>query len=81
VVRRIMLFALPVAGAFDLAENAAHLYLLAHRPSVGETLVPLSAICSTVKWGLALMFSVGVAVKAAAGCLSDRRRKPPGSSR
>lgn len=37
--------ALPIAGAFDLAENADHLYQLTHQPSTADFFVPLAATC------------------------------------
>ena len=58
---RLLPMALPIAGAFDLAENSAHLYLIAQQSGFNSPLVALSAVCSLVKWGLAIMFAALVA--------------------
>jgi hypothetical protein len=53
-------YALPVAAAFDLTENAIHFYLLSQGVGAGEYLVPFSATCSSIKWGLAAVFSLAL---------------------
>lgn len=59
-LRRTMLFALPLAGALDLVENTAQLFLLAQPPGTAAAVVALSASCSALKWGLAAFFAAGV---------------------
>jgi hypothetical protein len=73
VNHRILLMALPIAGAFDLAENAAHMYLMAHQPGFDSPLVALSAVCSLIKWGLAVLFAAIVALQ----ILLKRWANPP----
>lgn len=63
VLRRLLLLALPIAGAFDLGENAGHLHLLSHQPGTADFLIPLAATCSAIKWSLACLFAVGVAIQ------------------
>ncbi len=48
---------LPVAALFDLAENLLQLHLLAGPVGAASLAIPLSALCSTVKWGLAAGFA------------------------
>jgi hypothetical protein len=59
--RQLMAWALPVAGAFDLVENTLHLHLLAQPTGSGAGLVPVSASCSALKWGLALVYTLVMA--------------------
>jgi hypothetical protein len=61
--RRFFLLSLPVAGIFDLLENAAHLYLLAQPPGSGTLIVPLSGTCSAIKWTLAVAFAIAIVVQ------------------
>ena len=48
---------LPLAAVFDFAENLLQLHLLAGPVGVSSLLIPLSALCSTLKWGLATGFA------------------------
>ena len=48
---------LPVAALFGLAENLLQLHLLAGPVGAASLAIPLSALCSTVKWGLAAGFA------------------------
>lgn len=52
---------LPVAGLFDQAENLCQLRLLAGPFGAPSVLIPLSALCSSIKWGLAVLFAVTMA--------------------
>jgi hypothetical protein len=61
--RSFFLFSLPVAGFFDLLENGAHLHLLAQPPGSGALIVPLSGTCSAIKWGLAVLFALALAIQ------------------
>lgn len=56
VPRRLWALVLPLAGLMDILENAAQLYLLAGASNGGGFVVPASALCSTLKWGLVLTF-------------------------
>lgn len=47
---------LPLAGLFDLGENLLQLGLLNGPPGGGSAEVLLSALCSTIKWALAVVF-------------------------
>jgi len=59
-VRLAVAWALPVAAAFDAAENALHLWLTA-APRFGVDLpYALAATCSAVKWALLLGYAVAV---------------------
>ncbi|UCV09016.1 hypothetical protein [Dechloromonas denitrificans] len=59
-IYRAALLMLPLAGVFDLCENAAHIYLLAQDPGSGALLIALSASCALLKWALALLFALVV---------------------
>ncbi|MBL8458459.1 MAG: hypothetical protein JNM92_03780 [Zoogloea sp.] len=48
---------LPVAGLFDLGENLLQLALLSGPVGADSVAIPLSALCSTVKWTLVGLFS------------------------
>lgn len=48
---------LPLAALFDLAENVLQGYLLAGPFGVASPAIPLSALCSSLKWGLAVWFA------------------------
>ncbi len=48
---------LPVAGVFDLGENLLQLMLLSGPTGADSAAIPLSAACSTAKWGLVVAFS------------------------
>jgi len=48
---------LPLAAVFDLAENLLQLHLLAGPVGTRSLLIPLSALFSTLKWGLAAGFA------------------------
>lgn len=48
---------LPLAAVFDFAENLLQLHLLAGPAGARSLLIPLSALCSTLKWGLAAGFA------------------------
>lgn len=63
VLYRLILLMLPVAALFDLAENAAQLYLLSQPPAFHSLLIPISAICSVFKWVLVSLFALLVAVQ------------------
>lgn len=73
-VRAAALWSLPLAGAFDAAENVLHWWLTA-TPRFGlEPVYLASGACATLKWLLLLGFALALAhalVRAAA---------PPGSS-
>lgn len=49
---------LPVAAGFDYIENTCQLRLLALSAGTADWLVPLSATCASIKWALALGFTV-----------------------
>lgn len=51
---------LPLAALFDLAENLLQLRLLAGPFGVPSVIIPLSGLCSSVKWTLVLVFAVWV---------------------
>lgn len=57
VPRRLWALVLPLAGLMDVLENAAQLYLLAGASNGGGFVVPASALCSTIKWLLVLLFA------------------------
>lgn len=65
VVRRLALLALPIAGLCDLLENAAHSHLLALPHGTDSPIIPLSAVCSSIKWGLATAFALAFFVRLA----------------
>ena len=48
---------LPLAAVFDLAENLLQLHLLAGPVGASSLVIPLSALCSALKWGLAAGFA------------------------
>lgn len=54
---------LPIAGLFDLIENTAHIYLLAHARGFQSAIVPLSGTCSLLKWVLASLFASLVTIQ------------------
>jgi len=62
---RIALWSLPVAGIFDLFENVGRLYLLGQPHGSRSILIPATATCSSLKWALALLFTLTVASQAA----------------
>jgi len=49
---------LPWAAAFDVAENLLQLHLLAGPFGASSPAIPLSALCSAIKWGLATVFAL-----------------------
>lgn len=51
---------LPLAALFDLAENLLQLRLLAGPFGAPSMTIPVSAVCSSVKWGLVLVFAAWV---------------------
>lgn len=60
-LRRAAIWALPLAAAFDAAENALHEWLTAV-PRFGVTLpYAAAALCSIAKWALIAGFAIGVA--------------------
>ncbi|HQC81475.1 MAG TPA: hypothetical protein PLS67_13320 [Accumulibacter sp.] len=65
VVHRTALLTLPIAGLCDLLENAAHNYLLALPHGTDSPIIPLSAVCSSIKWGLATAFALAFIVRLA----------------
>ncbi|MEN9481498.1 MAG: hypothetical protein RLZZ298_2893 [Pseudomonadota bacterium] len=62
VLYRLIRLMLPVSALFDLAENAAQLYLLSQPPGFHSPLIPVSAVCSVLKWVLVSLFALLVAV-------------------
>ncbi len=62
-LRRVAMLLLPVAGLFDLVENALQIFLLGQSHGVDSVLIPLSATCSLLKWGLIVMFAIVVGVR------------------
>ena len=52
---------LPLAAVADLAENACHLWLLAHGPGVRDGLVPVASTVSALKWALLAAFAAVMA--------------------
>ena len=60
--RRFICLMLPVAGGFDLIENSCHLYLLAQEHSAGTWIIPFSGSCSAIKWALAGLFTIMLAL-------------------
>lgn len=52
---------LPLAALFDVAENLLQLRLLAGPFGAPSALIPLSAACSLLKWGLVVVFAVWTA--------------------
>lgn len=66
--------ALPVAGACDLLENLLHLHLLGLAPGSGGALVTLAAFASSIKWSLALLFTL--VLLACLGLAGWRRARP-----
>jgi len=77
VPRRLWALVLPLAGLLDTLENAAQLYLLAGASNGGGFVVPASALCSTLKWGLVLLF-VGACVWMWQATLKERSSVPAG---
>jgi hypothetical protein len=62
-VYRVILLLLPVAGLFDLIENAAHIYLLRQPHGFQSVIVPFSGTCSLLKWVLASLFASLVTIQ------------------
>ena len=62
VLYRLIRLMLPVGALFDLAENATQLYLLSQPPGFHSPLIPVSAVCSVLKWVLVSLFALLVAV-------------------
>lgn len=54
----LLAWALPLAGACDLLENSLHLRLLAVGPGVLDDAVWISGTASSLKWTLALAFTL-----------------------
>lgn len=73
--RRFFQLALPLAGSFDLLENFSQLYLLNLPTGTPSWLIPFSASCSSIKWGLALVFAVAVARKTGLWLLALHQRQ------
>lgn len=48
---------LPLAALFDVAENLLQLHLLAGPFGAPSAAVPVSAVCSSLKWGLVVVFA------------------------
>lgn len=65
--------ALPIAGACDLVENALHWVMIDMKSAPLPSMTFASATASSVKWGLAAVFSCAMAA-ALAGAL--RRGRP-----
>lgn len=59
---------LPLAALFDLAENLLQLHLLAGPFGAPSVAIPLSAVCSSAKWGLAVVFAGWTGVRVVARC-------------
>jgi len=64
---------LPLAAAFDLLENLLQLRLLAGPFGAPSPAIPLSAICSTVKWALALVFTLRIGRRVVGKCVGIGR--------
>ena len=62
-VYRVILLLLPIAGLFDLIENAAHIYLLGQPQGIQSVIVPFSGTCSLLKWILASIFALLVIIQ------------------
>ncbi len=62
---RAILLLLPIAGLFDLVENAAHIYLLGQPHGLNSVIIPVSATCSLIKWVLASLFAVVATIQVA----------------
>lgn len=57
---RFLSWLLPVAAGFDYIENSCQLKLLSVPPGTLDWLIPVSATCATIKWGLAAVFVVSL---------------------
>lgn len=62
-LRSAGMLALPLAALLDLAENAAQLFLLGQAHGLDSIVIPISATCSLLKWGLVGAFVVVVGVR------------------
>ncbi len=62
-LRCAALLALPLAGLFDLSENAAQIFLLGQPHGIESIMIPLSATCSLLKWGLVLGFAAMLSIQ------------------
>ncbi len=72
-VRVAVRWALPLAAAFDAAENVLHWWLIeASRPGVPWPYA-LSATCSSLKWGLLLGYAIAVVLALTRAAGSPRR--------
>ncbi len=78
-VYRAILLSLPVAGLSDLAENAAHIYLLGQAQGFRSVIIPVSATCSLFKWVLASLFAVLVAIRFARELWAGASRRRNGA--
>lgn len=65
VAYRLSLLVLPIAGLCDLLENVAHNHLLSLPHGADSPIIPLSALCSLIKWGLATAFALAFIVRLA----------------
>lgn len=59
---------LPLAALFDVAENLLQLRLLAGPFGAESMLIPMSASCSLLKWGLVIFFALWVAWRLLVKC-------------
>ena len=57
---RLMSWLLPWAAGLDYIENSCQLKLLSIPPGTHDWMIPVSATCATIKWGLAAAFVVGL---------------------
>lgn len=64
---------LPLAALFDLVENLLQLHLLAGPFGAPSVAIPVSAACSSVKWGLAVVFAGWTGQRVMARCLVGGR--------
>lgn len=55
---RILSWLLPVAAGFDYIENSCQLRLLSFPLGAANWMIPTSAICATIKWGLVVVFTL-----------------------
>lgn len=70
---RLTAWLLPLAAGFDLVENLLQLYLLGQTPGTASMAVPLSALCSTIKWAGASVFAGTISLKILKKCSQNGR--------
>lgn len=68
-LRRAAMLLLPIAGLFDLAENAAQIYLLGQAHGLDSIVIAVSATCSLIKWSLVVAFVIAVGLRWGAASL------------